>query len=187
MNYLSKIMVDKMEIPEEDRELYEYGVIIVLKKLLFYSIMAVAFMAMGRIYEGVCLLVTFACLRRNAGGLHCKSDVACFLLSVGSVLGSVVIIQYGNIAIWYYRYAVMISEILLLMMKPIDCENKRVEQEEKVYFYNQEKRTLLVTDIFLILMAIGGFADVEKAVESAVILVACTSVIAFGKRESKKC
>ena len=187
MHYLSKIMVDRMEIPEEDRELYEYGVIIVLKKILFYSIVAGAFIALGRFYEGICLLATFVCLRRNAGGLHCKSDLVCFMLSVVSVLGCMLLLQYGKIGIWYYRYSMVIAEILLLFMKPLDCENKRVEQEEKNYFYRQEKRLLFVIDIILVLLALCGITDVEKAIESAVILVAGTGVIAFCQSKSKKC
>ena len=179
MNFLSKKIVESMQIPDEDKELYEYGVIVFLKKLLFYIIIFCLMLILRQGLEGMCFLLAFSYTRRNAGGLHCKTFVKCFLLSISSILISVILIKYEVFAILYYRYAIIFSEALLILMRPVDCENKRVLEEEKEYFYKQEKIVLIIINIVIVIFAFCGFSNIEKSIESAVILVAVTSVIAF--------
>lgn len=179
MHLLSKKIVESMQIPDEDKELYEYGVIVFLKKILFYVIIFACMVIFKQEMEGLFFLVAFSYLRRNAGGFHCKSFISCFLLSVSSIVVSLLLIRYEVFGILYYRSAFLISQAVLIMMRPVDCENKRVDKEEKDYFYKQEKIVLGIIDIVILALMFFGLIPIEKSVESAVILVGITSIIAF--------
>lgn len=116
-------------IKSEDRELYEYAVhsfIMTLAPLILISIMG-AFM--GRVKEGILIILPFMFIRKFSGGYHAKHEWACLLGSSGLLFLCLCVsshIQSGLIL----DSIVLGSVVSLCLCSPIDSENRRLAPEE---------------------------------------------------------
>lgn len=73
MNILSNVIVDLLGYNNpEEREIYKYGVQILLSDLSNFLIIIVPSLIFNKLSEGIVFLITFISIRRYCGGFHCS-------------------------------------------------------------------------------------------------------------------
>lgn len=133
---ISKEMVDKGIVPKEDAELYQYGIengITVAGNLLASVLFGILMERLGVV---LVFLLFYSTLRSYSGGVHCKSKLGCFILSllilfvpvfsyewVMEVIMFPILIAFGVIAI-----------VVILILSPVESINKPLEDEERKYY-----------------------------------------------------
>ncbi len=175
-------MIKENEISVQDRELYEYGITTLILKIMFFIFVILGLVIIDEIVTGVAFMVMFICLRRVAGGMHCSRIEVCFAISVMVVILSSLLIKYNLFGIIYYRCITAVSQICIVLIGPVDCDNKQASYGDKKYFCIQEKKLLLIASIFIIVLALLGINRIEKAIESAIIVCGITTAF-FGNGE----
>lgn len=81
-NKISKKMVNRGIVKEEDVELYQYGIesgIMITGNLIASAVFGIL---TGRLGVVLVFLLFYSALRSYSGGIHCKSKVGCFILSL---------------------------------------------------------------------------------------------------------
>ena len=66
----------------EQMLLITYGIEIILKNVLKYLILFLMALFLHRGKEALVMLAVFAVLRRQLGGIHCRTDTGCFLAMI---------------------------------------------------------------------------------------------------------
>lgn len=138
-------------IGEADRELYEYAV-----HSLWLNIAPIFFVlllggVMGRIKEGILLIIPFFTIRKYSGGFHAKKESTC-LVSSSLLLALCVyltgLLTYGIVL----NILVIVSIISLMVFSPIDSGNRRLDAEEKKrYKFLTCAIALIFAGVYLIL------------------------------------
>lgn len=130
-------------ISEEDMEIYQFGLECIVLKCINYASYILIAITMDMFTELLLLICTFIPLRKNAGGFHAKTRKGCYLISCFMVVISLFIC---NIEIskntWFML--LMIANIIIILLAPIDNENRKMDITEKRYF---RKRTLIYLGI----------------------------------------
>ena len=154
-NKLCKYIAGNQNMDDDEREILEYGMDILLKKILFIVGAIIIAVLMKSIKEGLMFIILFSILRQNAGGVHMNSQIKCAVSSALIYIASIILI---NLAIEFFAvYMVLfcsafVGTIILLMLAPVDTPNKRINQMQK------EKNSLKVKFILLGLYVILLFS-----------------------------
>jgi len=102
----SKIVARMMSvnlISEKDAEEYNYGVQILLEKIISYSIIFLLSIILNRLLEIVVFLISFSVIRRYSGGIHCKSFSGCLIASTTVSLSGIVVFPLVEKIILFYQ------------------------------------------------------------------------------------
>jgi accessory gene regulator B len=127
----------------------------------------------------------FVYLRKYTGGFHARTFLKCYFLSSISFAVAVLLIKYNVFSTIIYRILCVLGIVLLLKWKPIDSENKPISDEEKNLYYKKVIMLLLIFCILCVGLWMFEIYELEKAIESVVILVAGTSCICKIKSADK--
>lgn len=123
-------------IGQDDIEVYSFGVLAFLEmsiNILSTLILAIIF---DCIPEAIGFVLIYIPLRSCAGGYHAKKYISCYIISIALFL----LVMFLSFAIPTnsYRIVESISIIFtlstILLLAPIDSENKRATKEEKKKF-----------------------------------------------------
>lgn len=123
-------MIKHDAVLPEDRELYEYAVyslILTVSPLVLVMIMGGL---MGRMREGIVLIIPFMVIRKFSGGYHAKHDWACLLSSCGLLFLCVCAASRitCSMELCIVTFAAAAG---LCILSPVDSENRRLMPEEK--------------------------------------------------------
>lgn len=165
-------------IDEEDRELYEYGLIVTIE--YGFNLMTTILIAYFTNEWLACLFFygSFKELRSFCGGVHAKTFLRCYFYSTIVILVSMLLIKYNLISMWVYRVGALICGSYLMFTNPVPSENKPLDEEEIECFTKKEKNIILVMMIISIVAIFGGFDKIEKGIDSTFIISAISVVIA---------
>ncbi len=172
----------KMKLIErEDEEIYVYGMQTLYEKVVSTLSIILITLLCNEIMAGFLFWICFKILRSCAGGYHAASFIKCYILSTLCFTGIIFLIKYGLIDINYYRIAGAIMGFVLIILGPLDCENKRMSEREKSVFYRREVIIIIVFTVLAGIFMKMEFVKLEKVVESTVILNSATSIFAVLK------
>lgn len=178
---ISNKMVDRGIMQKEDVELYQYGIengITVAGNLLASALFGIL---TGRLGVVLVFLLFYSTLRTYSGGVHCKSKLGCFILSMMILLVPVfsyewvmemvafpVIIAVGVIAI-----------VVVLVLSPVESINKPLDDEERKYYKRISYCIVALQGCVLAFVYCMNIYEYFYAGYSSVILVAVFMI--FGK------
>lgn len=140
INHLAERLVKKLlsngTIDEEDRELYIYGLFILLSQLMFFIITAVFGLALGCIVESIVFYVAFQFIRKYAGGYHASTEARCEIMSTLSILACIVVIRLEKQFDFQMvlLIAAAISAVCIFCFCPLDTPEKPLSEKEFKYF-----------------------------------------------------
>ena len=136
----SKKISDKMVIrgivQKEDVALYQYGIengIVVAGNLLASILFGVL---TGRLGVVLVFLLFYSLLRTYSGGVHCKSKIGCFALSM--LILCVPVFSYDWV-MEMIKFPVLIvvgviAIVVILILSPVESINKPLDNEERKYY-----------------------------------------------------
>ncbi len=142
---ISAWLIKHDAIKSEDKELYEYAIysFFITISPLFLVILISGIM--GKLFEGIVVIIPFMVLRKFSGGFHAKKASTCF---VGSC-----VLLFLCINVVSYIVCSPVSGVLTLaaaaslcILSPVDSENRRLSKDEKVIY---KKTTCFIVIFFM--------------------------------------
>lgn len=174
-------LTNGMDISEEGREIITYGLDSILSKGigLLLPIPIVLYLGLWREYILFCIL--FGLLRPQAGGYHADTRVHCTVISFLLITAAV-----GGIRLWELSYGdgkeelfalILLTEILIGVLAPVDTKNKRLTEEEKKYHRKKVIRLLLFLNLIL---AVCTYMKIMQYAYVVVQVLCCQVVLLAG-------
>ena len=94
---LTKILLDKGSITEDERDLYIYGFFMLLSQLMYFILACIFGLLFQCFLDSIIFYIAFQFIRRYAGGYHASTETRCEILSSLSILGSIGIVKLSLI------------------------------------------------------------------------------------------
>lgn len=140
-NYLIRRQV----IDEENRDIYEYGFHALYNNIIDIASIIVISILLGQVMQTVLYHLSFAVIRRTAGGYHAKTHLRCFVMSTVIWLLSLWgIAETSSQGI--YIILALLSTIVVWTKSPIEHENSPMNADK----YNRMKMmSRILSTIFL--------------------------------------
>ena len=136
---LSHIIADffiyKKFIPEEQREVYEYGFELSISSLIGIIIVLAIGLISRKFWESVVFYTVFCFTRLFTGGFHAQSRLICKITSGGTLLVVLVVnwLLHG-IEDYYWFVLHFYSFVIVCQFAPIEAPNTELKKHEKVRF-----------------------------------------------------
>lgn len=182
-NIIVNWLIREGSIDEDDREVYQYVIQGIMENGITLTVIFIDMIILKSIIVGIVFILSFKFLRKYSGGYHAETYLKCFILSNLSFICAVALIKYGVIDSGVYRASGLAASRILYFLGPVDSPNKPLSKKEKQIYYKNEKITICIVLIICIIMYVMNITEIEKAIESAVILNGFTSLYVVIRRK----
>lgn len=138
MKALSEKVIDFMLrneiISEQDKEIYLFGLILMLRILL--NVLTLVFIGFWfkMPVESIVFVICSVGIRTYSGGFHADNPIICYAISVIAIVLMLLSIKFGlwNVPISFVLMALSIG--IILRYAPVEYKNKPLEEiEKKIY------------------------------------------------------
>lgn len=175
------ICIQKNLIELENKELYEYG----LKQGLFsiLNIFTAFFISvlLGMVWQNLVFIACYMPLRMNVGGYHTRTQWSCYVLSTIIIFISLILIKWDAWMNVNFFAILIISSMLLILISPIEDENKPIsELEKKVY----KKRVYIILSVYVMFSStfwIIGYIQISISILISIFLSSFLLMIGYIK------
>lgn len=172
---ISNWLIDNHAIDIGDRELYEYAIYSMLITISPILLVFVIGVFMGTLKEGLVLLIPFMCIRKYSGGYHAKHPSVCFVSSCLILVMCMYLASHMTFE-WYLSFIMVAAVLSLCVHSPIDSENKRLDDEEKLRYRNISRRMAISFLSIHFLLVSVGFHWTAVSIAIGVILSAMLQI-----------
>ena len=170
INNLSVCFTEKLlsngTINDEDKELYIYGLFMLLSQLMFFIITCIFGLILKCILESIIFYIAFQFIRKYAGGYHASTETRCEISTTLSILACIVLIRLSKT--YDFQIALVtitvISAISIFCLCPLDTPEKPLSDKEFRYFRKIS---------WLILFVIITVITVSYIFKLSIIIVPC--------------
>ena len=152
-NILINYMINKNIIDENKKEIYSYGMKMVIYKIGYALIILSICLILKRSFFNLILFYfSYMSIRKYSGGYHAPNIQICMLIfAITYYLLDWFILLFLNVNV----IIIFIFSVLLLFLiyqkSPCDCENKRLNEKEKIEY---KKYTMYLLLFWLIVSII---------------------------------
>lgn len=156
-NAVSKRITDSFVknkvIDEDDRDVYDYGVKLLLSTLFSITVILITAVILKRLLPTVLFLIGFIIMRLCSGGYHANHYFTCFIvtmLNYAAFLGCIMLIPQDKLI--YAQWAgILLSLPIILIFAPIENVNNRFVGNDRMRY---RRRCV----IFLIVASVAAIA-----------------------------
>lgn len=171
--WLSRRMVERGIIKEEDREIYQFGI---RNGFIILLNIATAFL-IGLFTEQllvVCVFtLSFMTLRSFTGGYHCDSRLSCY---IGSNLVLFIPVYTGSLFVRMPDAAVVVilaaAAGIIMAFSPMHSKNRKLDRTEKKHFGRKARVTAILQLAVFFLLWHLGYTDYAYAVYTSICIIA---------------
>ena len=151
-------MLRNKVISEDDKEIYLFGLVLMLRVLLN----TVTLILIGLWFNMLAVSATFVCfslfIRSYSGGFHSDNPVICYLISTSSIILLLISIKLHIWNVYISGILVILSTVIFLIYAPVGHKNKILEDiESKIY----RRRLLKIVFGLLCLMSIFTISNLK--------------------------
>lgn len=156
INNLSTRLTDKLlskgSITEDERELYIYGLFMLISQLMYLVLACIFGLLFECFIESIVFYIAFQFIRRYAGGYHAATETRCEILSTLSIVASIGIIKLSKIYDFktILLFITLMSMVLIFFLCPLDTPEKPLSEKEFKYFRKISWIILLVISSIII-------------------------------------
>lgn len=178
---LTEKLLSNGTISNEDKELYIYGLFMLLSQLMFFIIACIFGLILECLFESIIFYIAFMLIRRYAGGYHALTETRCEILSTLSILACIVVIRVSKT---YDIQTVLliisaVSSVCIFVLCPLDTPEKPLSDKEFKYFRKVSWIILFVIIIAIIVSYVFKFQMV--LVPCCLSLILESILLAAGK------
>lgn len=172
--YLIRAMLSKGYITDDEKEIYVYGLFMMISQVLLFVLTSVFGIILNCFIEAIIFYITFQIIRKYAGGYHATTETRCEILSAISVLICVLVIRISNVYGFYNILLICtsMSIVAIFILCPLDTPEKPLTKKEKIHF---RKKSWI---ILIAISTIIGIATYFKI--NALIYPCCISLVLEG-------
>lgn len=186
--YLTEKLLSNGMISEDDKDLYIYGLFMLISHLMFFIIACVFGLILGCVFESIIFYIAFQFIRRYAGGYHASTETRCDILSTLSILACIVVIKLSKI---YDIQTVLLitsalSAVCIFVFCPLDTPEKPLTDKEFRYFRKISWIILFVIIVAIIVSYIFKFKMITVPCCLSLILESILVVAGKIKKVSQK-
>lgn len=169
---ISTWLIRHNAIKPEDRELYEYAIysLIITVSPLFLVILISGIM--GKLCEGIVIIIPFMVLRKFSGGFHASKAGTCFAGSCALLFLCVSAVSYVTCNLTL-KVLATVAAISLCISSPVDSENRRLSDNEKITYRRITWFIVMFFMVVFILFLVTGKEMLAKCIAIGLILPAC--------------
>ena len=187
-NYLTEKLLSNGTIIDEDKELYIYGLFMLISHLMFFIIACIFGLILGCIFESIIFYIAFQFIRRYAGGYHASTETRCEILSTLSILACIVVIKLSKTYDFQtvLLLITILSAVCIFVFCPLDKPEKPLSDKEFKYFRKVSWIILFVIIVAIIISYVFKFQMVTVPCCLSLILESILLAAGKIKRVSKK-
>lgn len=145
-NKITSLLLHEDIIRKEDKEIYQYGLELILSTCLNFILVILIAWVMGRIEVGVFYILTLASLRPYAGGFHASSYFRCGMLYCAMFVASVVGVELLCCAAINFVVTMLVLLINIIFIRrhaPVLHHNRMSEEEMRAAGKKAGRRCLI--------------------------------------------
>lgn len=141
-----KKLIDSGNITSTERELYEYGIFILMSNILYIVVTAILGLAFGLFYQSLLFFIVFMVIRQYAGGYHASTELKCEIFTTLCILASIITMNLisGNLSFAIILVLSAFSAVFIFVFAPIDTDEKALDEIELKVFCKRTKLVLVV-------------------------------------------
>lgn len=166
--FLTDFLIKNHKIDQSDEEIYLYG----FREGTIYLLNFVTTLILGALFhsitESIVFLIAFVPLRIFAGGIHAKTQVRCYVLSLLTLIIIFVLINQLPHNKWIYEMIMIGSGFLLFILSPIEEENKPLNGAEFKYYRKKARIILLIELLIQVFAMVSGLFAVYCGISMAI-------------------
>jgi accessory gene regulator B len=170
-------------ISEEDKELYLFG----LECLLLKTLHCISYFCIGAYLKMLPELFMIGCvlipLRRNAGGYHAKTKLGCYLFSC-MYIAMILLLSKITMNQFTWWITLWISNLIIFFMSPVDNPNRKLDEEELIFFRKKSQLILLLANAGYIFFTIVKLYDVGVCLSCGIC--ASAFLLVLGRYSNKR-
>ena len=150
--HITEKLISSNTIKPEDRDLYIYGIFMLLSQLLFILLTVVFGLVLNCVVESIVFYIAFQFIRRYAGGYHAKTETRCEIMSTLSIFACLVVIRLSKL----YGFAnillclAIVTAISIAVLCPLGTPEKPLSEKEFRYFRKISWLILLIITLLTI-------------------------------------
>lgn len=153
---------------EEDKEIYVYGLQIILNTLVSMGLVLLIGYCFHIFYETIFFLVSYSSIRLYAGGFHASSNEKCIgIFLLGYLVISFILSNVEPVTCIYLTLVLCLLDISIFMWAPVEAYNNPIpEQKKRGMKLKAFSISSIITIVILFMMhfdleiGIWGFAGV---------------------------
>lgn len=180
-SFLAEKMLSNGTISEDDKELYVYGLFMLLSQTIFFIIACVFGLILGCTLESIIFYIAFQFIRKYAGGYHASTETRCSIMSSASIFICIVTIRLSKIYDFQsvLLIATIVAAVLIFALCPLDTPEKPLSKSEFKYF---RKISLIVLFVIITVTAVSYAIKLKMlAVPCALSLILESILLVSGK------
>lgn len=170
VNKLSQKITEKLLesgiISEEERELYIYGLFILISTVMYFVLTCIFGLILGCFFESVIFFTAFQFIRKYAGGYHAATETRCEIMSTISLFACIVVIRLSrSYDLDTVLFCIsLIAAAIIAFFSPLDTPEKPLSEKEIQYFRKIS---------WIILFVITAAAIITYCVSFDPVLIPC--------------
>lgn len=181
-------LIESNIIDEEDKDLYQYGVLQGLRIILNVISALIIGLLFGKVLEIILFMTAYIPLRSYAGGFHAKTPSGCYLFSVVMLCLVSIGIREAVLSHTVMYVMVLISVITVFALSPVEDKNKPLDRSETKEF-RKKSRIILAAEFLIFIMS--GFLKWNFLFSALAYELACMSFMILAglikNKNSEKC
>lgn len=170
-------MLECRVIEKSAEDIYNYGLECLVLKIIHYISYFCIAMVLGMPLELLVMGCTLLGLRKGAGGYHAKTRIGCYIFSCITVLLGLIICKYVT-TITVFVVFLIIADIIIVWLAPVENENKILDKTEVKFFRKYVLIVLGIENILCITLLALGLTSYFSIVVLGISIVASLLLIA---------
>lgn len=179
---VSRMLVANL-ISENEVELYNYGVQIMLEKVISYATIFALAMIIRKFLEILLFSVSFSVIRKYSGGIHCKTFKSCLIISTLVSFSGVVLLPLIENNLSLYQGGVIMSIVILILIGSInnpnidwsECEYKRARRLSRM-------TAVLEVSVLLLLLVLHTPIRIRFYISYGIVICAISMLLEIRKK-----
>ena len=173
----------KMEYSDLENQLLRHGVDIFLcDGTDFLSAILISFFLHNTI-QTITYIITFALLRRNAGGWHAKTPILCLVIYLIHYFLAVMFIEHVSLKPIFYVLSFGVSALYVYLNAPVQHPNQPLCDEEKE---RAKKAVLRLLVVYLVLALLSFIFNTVLFKILIIVTVYCAIAMILLAHQSRK-
>lgn len=164
---------------EDNREYYQYAMELLVEESLAVGTILVVIICMQEFVNGVIFLISFLALRRRTGGFHMKTFKACYVATIGTFIG---VLLVKNIMYTYSKLLLVFTCIAASYLLIVGTMNHPNIDMDKIELLASKKCARMVCIIELLMIIVGmqirNFEEISIMISLAIILCSVSMKLA---------
>ncbi len=150
---LTRRLLSKGTIEEQDTDIYIYGLFIFLSYLFYFSITILLGFLFSCVFESIIHFLTFQFIRKFAGGYHANTESRCEIMSIASIALCVLIIKLSKTFDFQIALLIItaISAICIFFFSPLESYEKPLTDREFNRYRKISRLILLIVSALVLL------------------------------------